>query len=388
MLPIMSQNVKPQSINSQTIKPQAIEFQSQETADVAMKMNVDALLDDVFGDIERLLAQDGSLSAHPKNDGSAQTNVGTAIEPFRGAIQADAQAINSAITNAAHPSTPTSAAPLLATSSETLPTPFSSLALLPKVSPRQLKPEDPIEHSDHNEFDLFANPPETSEPSPSRPFDWLLMALALVSLLSAAGLWIFVRTKLPQLTQATNVPTAEEVLQAKHDAEFLGYVRRSLERIDRVSKQTKAATDSRPATALDPLFVPLPPPPPAPIAPPIAAAPTPRISVSPLAATPVLPPASAPVAPSIAVAPVPAPASAPVAPSIPNIAPSPTHTLIGLLELGDRSAALFEIDGAPQRIQVGEKFGASGWTLISVSGEEAIVRRNQDVRSVFIGQKF
>jgi hypothetical protein len=56
--------------------------------------------------------------------------------------------------------------------------------------------------------------------------------------------------------------------------------------------------------------------------------------------------------------------------------------------LGDRSAALFEIDGAPQRIQVGEKFGASGWTLISVSGEEAIVRRNQDVRSVFIGQKF
>jgi hypothetical protein len=383
MLPIMSQNVKPQSINSQTIKPQAIEFQSQETADVAMKMNVDALLDDVFGDIERLLAQDGSLSAHPKNDGSAQTDVGTAIEPFRGATQADAQAINSAITNAAHPSPPTSAAPLLATSSETLPTPFSSLALLPKVSPRQLKPEDPI---DDIEFDLFPTSPD-SKPS-SRPFDWLLMALALVSLLSAAGLWVFVRTKLPQLSQATNVPTAEEVLQAKHDAEFLGYVRRSLERIDRVSKQTKAATDSRTATALDPLFVPLPPPPPAPIAPPIAAAPTPRISVSPLAAPPVLPPASAPVAPSIAVAPVPAPASAPAAPSIPNIAPSPTHTLIGLLELGDRSAALFEIDGAPQRIQVGEKFGASGWTLISVSGEEAIVRRNQDVRSVFIGQKF
>nr|WP_066382895.1 MULTISPECIES: hypothetical protein [unclassified Anabaena] len=67
--------------------------------------------------------------------------------------------------------------------------------------------------------------------------------------------------------------------------------------------------------------------------------------------------------------------------------PASTHTLEGLLELGDKSVALFEINGVSRRIHIGESIGSSGWTLVDVSNGEAIVRRNGEVRSIFAGQK-
>jgi hypothetical protein len=56
--------------------------------------------------------------------------------------------------------------------------------------------------------------------------------------------------------------------------------------------------------------------------------------------------------------------------------------------LGDRSAALFEVDGVARRIYVGESIGASGWTLAEIKNQEAVIRKGGDVRSVFVGQKF
>ena len=50
---------------------------------------------------------------------------------------------------------------------------------------------------------------------------------------------------------------------------------------------------------------------------------------------------------------------------------APTHTLEGLLELGDKSAALFKVDGVTRRIDIGESIGSSGWTLVEVSKGEA-----------------
>ncbi len=67
---------------------------------------------------------------------------------------------------------------------------------------------------------------------------------------------------------------------------------------------------------------------------------------------------------------------------------SPINTLVGILELGERSAALFEIDGVARRIYVGESIGGSGWTLVKVANQEAVIRRNGEVRSVFVGQQF
>ncbi len=66
----------------------------------------------------------------------------------------------------------------------------------------------------------------------------------------------------------------------------------------------------------------------------------------------------------------------------------PTHELQGVLDLPGKSAALFKIDGATRRIDVGEGIGSSGWTLVEVTRDEAVVRRNGEVRSIFAGQKF
>ncbi|WP_414529237.1 hypothetical protein [Nodularia chucula] len=73
--------------------------------------------------------------------------------------------------------------------------------------------------------------------------------------------------------------------------------------------------------------------------------------------------------------------------SLPVPVTSPTHTLAGLLELGDKSAALFENEGVTRRVHIGESVGATGWTLVDIANGEAIVRRNGEVRSIFAGQK-
>lgn len=118
----------------------------------------------------------------------------------------------------------------------------------------------------------------------------------------------------------------------------------------------------------------------APAAPPLAPAAPP--AAPPPAAPPVV---VAPTAPAPATTETPSPA-APEAPVVPNISPSP-HVLVGLLQLGDRSAAIFEFDDGARRIRVGEAIGGSGWSLVSISQDEAVIRRNGEVRSIYIGQR-
>jgi hypothetical protein len=67
----------------------------------------------------------------------------------------------------------------------------------------------------------------------------------------------------------------------------------------------------------------------------------------------------------------------------------PTYTaqLDGLLELGNKSVALFKIDGVSRRISIGESIGTTGWTLVEVSNGEVVIRRNGEVRSIYTGQK-
>jgi hypothetical protein len=67
--------------------------------------------------------------------------------------------------------------------------------------------------------------------------------------------------------------------------------------------------------------------------------------------------------------------------------PAYSAELEGLLELGNKSAALFKVDGVTRRINLGQSIGASGWTLVEVSNGEAIIRRNGEVRSIYTGQK-
>ncbi|AHJ29127.1 hypothetical protein PN465_08645 [Nodularia spumigena CS-584] len=91
--------------------------------------------------------------------------------------------------------------------------------------------------------------------------------------------------------------------------------------------------------------------------------------------------------PSVPVRPPSPPTDTPQQAYLQTPATSATHTLAGLMELGDKSAALFEFEGVTRRVHMGESIGATGWTLVDVANGEAIVRRNGEVRSIFAGQK-
>jgi hypothetical protein len=66
------------------------------------------------------------------------------------------------------------------------------------------------------------------------------------------------------------------------------------------------------------------------------------------------------------------------------------HILTGILDRNKRSKdiALFEINGVLHRIRLGENIGSSGWTLVEVNQQEALIRRNGEVRSIYLGQGF
>ena len=88
--------------------------------------------------------------------------------------------------------------------------------------------------------------------------------------------------------------------------------------------------------------------------------------------------------PSVPVAVAPTNAAAPLT----DVTPASEHALVGILNLGSRSAALFNIDGSSQRAYVGDRIGVSNWSLVSVNGQDVVVRRDGEVRSIYIGQTF
>ncbi|MDB9455167.1 hypothetical protein [Dolichospermum circinale] len=61
--------------------------------------------------------------------------------------------------------------------------------------------------------------------------------------------------------------------------------------------------------------------------------------------------------------------------------------LEGILESGNQSAALFNIDGSTRRVNLGENIGGTGWILIEISNAEAIIRRHGEKRSIYAGQR-
>jgi len=83
---------------------------------------------------------------------------------------------------------------------------------------------------------------------------------------------------------------------------------------------------------------------------------------------------------------LPSPATATTASA--NALPTASQTLVGVLELGDRSAALVGADGTTRQVQVGETLGPGGWSLVKVANQQAIIQRQGELRSIYVGQKF
>ncbi len=242
-------------------------------------------------------------------------------------------------------------------------------------------------------------PPTTPDaPTKTRLGLWLDRLLLACTACSLAGvvalLWFGQR---PESTPPSDSAADSAALAGQSDTEFLAYLQRSLDAIEQQVAQ--AQTEVPQAQALLPNGALLPP----------GGLPSPsqgsnlglpgRINVIervyiPYQATPPALPTTPPslgnppttgALPAMPVAP--APGGRAATPSQPA-APVVNHVLVGVLELGDRSAALFEINGVSQRVYIGERIGNAGWSLVSVSNQEAVVRRNGEVRSIYIGQQF
>ena len=315
----------------------------------SLEANADRLMSDLFAEVEQSLERGTPLALETATEASIA------------------------------PSPPESPAPV-AEPAEPLAlwTEFES-APLPKLSPRELTLGEP----ELDEDVLLAT--SIGEPTrrEGRSIDQLLLVTAFISILATGIFWFFWRDKFQTSTSSVTTapsPTAAD-LQAAQNQDFLNYVGRSLERIDRVTEVNRLALaeqkeepqPTKPSqTVVERIYIPM-------YQPPQVATVPPSVAVLP---SPVAPSAAPAPAPTAAPSTTPAPTAA-----VPNIAPT-NYRLIGILELGDRSAALFEVNGTPQRVQVGAAIGDSGWTLVSISNQEAIVRRNGEVRSVYVGQQF
>lgn len=287
---------------------------------------------------------------------------------------------------------------------------LTDLSLPPVVPPAQnwplAMPAPPVKAS--------RSPGAADQPRPRRRGRWpyrLLLALGVTSLV-AAGIvghrhpetWQLVRSWLP--TVPTPTPVASPAPVVNPDAEFSRYLQRALAMIEAqptagTGTATPMPTIPNSLNLLPALVPPLVPPPtleevnpPAadrryvPIYPtsqlPTAAAPTGVPLPAQIPAVPTVPQAvPLPAQPTA----LPTPTTAPMA-SAPPVASSPKYTLVGVLELGDRSTALFESNGVARRINIGESIGTSGWSLVEVNNQEAIIRRNGEVRSIYVGQAF
>ncbi|WP_088892075.1 hypothetical protein [Leptolyngbya ohadii] len=345
--PAEEQSVQP---NAEAATAQTALLESPELAS-PFTQGADRLMDDLFGELEQALARESVLPNSP--------------EPAEW-IAPPAEM------SAAMPTSP-------------IADPVGMGALMPRLTPRQLVPGEVEPDPD---VMLAVNPSIQTAPK-SRSFDKLLLATFFASLLTTGLLWLWFRdgSRFPRLENPLENPQPSPVAQtppltpaqieAAQQQQFLTYVDRSLDRIEQSTQENRLAQQNQPdqpaatpsQTVLERVYVPVYQPPQVIAAQPNVVIQQPAVSGS--------APGNSPAAPA------PAPAT-----NVPNIAAASSYKLVGVLELGDRSAALFEVNGNPRRIQVGEPIGDSGWTLVSVANQEALVRRNGEVRSIYVGQQF
>lgn len=218
---------------------------------------------------------------------------------------------------------------------------------------------------------LLNSTPTTAEPNlPTRRnfLSKLLFALAC-SYGLFAWWWLFGH-------QLSKIPLAltggKQVVLSKSEVQFIDYMERSLAKLER----QKAKQDANDEVVFVPVYTPTPP----------------TSSVPQVANTPVAPPQPIEALKIPAPPPLPAPTTTDsviqneIATATPKLAI--THTLIGVLELGDnKSAALVKVAGKTRRVEPGGKI-SDGWTLQAVGDRQATISGGGEVRSVSVGETF
>lgn len=201
----------------------------------------------------------------------------------------------------------------------------------------------------------------------------------------------------------------ENITQA--DADFLDYMKRSLEIIDNKVSKTKILSEKKTAeVGYVPVYTPssnqkinsslpssqsntlqskdvslplLPPPPP-----------LNQLAINPpISAIPIKPPA--PPVESVPIKTTPAKTVKSTPQTVVNseiaatsIKPNLNHVLVGVMELNENSAALFKINGVTQKIWLGDRIESTGWVLESVANQKATISREGKSLTINVGENF
>jgi hypothetical protein len=223
--------------------------------------------------------------------------------------------------------------------------------------------------------------------------DKILFSIAAVYLV-AVTFWLAGQGKL-KLPWMTSSPGQQRPISPA-DAEFIAYLRQSLQQIELQSNQTSKSTPETktrvpvaPAPSnlptetrvIEKIYIPIYPQnnPNSPV----------TVNTQPGNSTvPPLPPAppteQAFTTPSTVPVLTPGNSLLPTAPPTP--VSQPDTLLVGLLEAGEKSSALFTINGSTRRVTLGEVIGGTGWTLQAIQNQQAIISRQGNVRYLEVGK--
>ena len=227
---------------------------------------------------------------------------------------------------------------------------------------------------------------------PSQPKNSSYLGKVLFALASSYCLfvlwWLFGHQGNKVLTMLTG---GRQIVLSKSDVQFIDYMERSLNKLDRQLEANQEASGNDDVVYV-PVYTPTP-----------ATSPVPQIASNNLPLT-ALPNSNAPAVPQPQSASqalkIPAPPPLPAPTSLDNNSgqenlsatvnkPPIQHTLIGILELGeDNSAALIKIGGQTRRVWLGEEINPDGWILESVGNQRAIISYQGQVRTIAVGETF
>jgi hypothetical protein len=228
------------------------------------------------------------------------------------------------------------------------------------------------------------------EQKTSHLLDRVVAIAACTSVIFAASIWI-ARYGLADIIQPRTAVLAPAASQPDPDTiQFAEEVKQSFIAISNKEKEKAATAPNAPntpqpnlstlplannpqlATSFQPIYVPV-------YQPPTPANPVGLMPTNAATASPTNP---APLAPVVNNAP------APVSPPAPAPVASVSTTLVGILDIGDRSSAMFEMNGSVQSVLVGDRVAGNGWVLSRITQQEAILKRGNETKTLYVGQKF
>jgi hypothetical protein len=207
--------------------------------------------------------------------------------------------------------------------------------------------------------------------------------------------WLFGHQFSKLLTTLTG---GQQITLSKSDSEFIDYMERSLDNIER--QANKLNGDQEQKVVYVPVYTPTPATPTLPQIPsnnlPLTTIPTTPepLTVEPTTASPEVlkipepPPLTAPTPLASTTTPQKSQKET-VATATTTTQPVVKHTLLGILDLGEnKSAALVKVNDQTMRIWLGEEINHTGWILESVADNSAKISYQGQIRSISVGESF